>query len=453
MFSALKKIPKSHLKEFLSGQVLCIKRGVKLLCVMTWALYFVTAFFSSLVDPLDFKAEEITVWILLITGTALALFLNQRAHTPRAAKFNAYFLTVLLLFLLTKVSVLYADPENFSSVIYLLTFFLVTLVIPWFAGELVAIGILHMAAYTIYYAATHPFLASNPRTFFSGHYADGLIYLATALGMGIWIRSGEASREIENFNLLKDIESKNLQMEKELELATRVHHTLIPKSLRTPKMDITVFYLPLGDIGGDYAKFHFLDENKLIFFISDVTGHGVPAALLVNRLHAEFETAAKEIQEPGLLLKNLNEFITKDFEGTNMYLSAFCGLLDFGKMRMQYSNYGHPPQYLYCLRDSKIRSLDSQTSLLGIASSDAEAVYQGGIPFEKGDTILLYTDGLLETRDSKGQEFGSRRIQDFLRDNHNLSSEDFNKKLLETLTRHKKDHFEDDIFILSIKIH
>ena len=113
-------------------------------------------------------------------------------------------------------------------------------------------------------------------------------------------------------------------------------------------MWISLFtYLPVYYIGGDYTKFNFLEKDKLIFIITDVTGHGVPAALLVNRIHSEYERLAKEGYSPGELLRELNKFIEEDFGSSGMYLSAFCGLLDFKKMKLTYSNYGHPSQLLF----------------------------------------------------------------------------------------------------------
>jgi len=240
-------------------------------------------------------------------------------------------------------------------------------------------------------------------------------------------------------------------MHKELELATRVHKTLIPKSLSTDLVDIAVMYLPMYYIGGDYAKFHFVDKDRLIFIICDVTGHGVSAALLVNRVHTEFESLAREAKEPGTLLKELNNFIIKDFGGIDMYLSAFCGLLDFKTGRLIYSNYGHPAQYIYRVRELDIQRLESQTSLLGLPFPD-DGLYQSQIKFNKGDQLLLFTDGLIEASNGHGEKYGKEKIESFIKQNCNAGPDLFNQKLLEELNTFKDEGFKDDIFLLSVKI-
>lgn len=248
-----------------------------------------------------------------------------------------------------------------------------------------------------------------------------------------------------------ELKQKNDQMQKELELATRIHKTLIPQSMQTEKATIIVHYVPMSFIGGDYAKFHFVNENRLTFIISDVTGHGVGAALLVNRMHAEFEKLSKMGREPGLLLKELNDFITGAFEGTQMFLSAFCGSLDFERQIFQYSNYGHPPQYIYQSRENAVRAMDSQTTLLGIPFHD-EMIYQHEAPFNAGDKILMFTDGLIEAKGPDGKLYGTERLAAFLQKHSQLPPQELSQKLMADLDNFKKGDFGDDVFLLTIQI-
>jgi sigma-B regulation protein RsbU (phosphoserine phosphatase) len=257
---------------------------------------------------------------------------------------------------------------------------------------------------------------------------------------------------MENFSLLKEVEEKNLQIQKDLEFASRIHRTLIPESVKTEKADVAVSYLPMLSVGGDYAKFHFLEKDRLVFIICDVTGHGVGAALMVNRIHAEFERLAKEEKSPGMLLKKLDRFIHEDFTGTGMYLSAFCGMLDFKHRQFSYSNYGHPPQYFYQTSDGKIFSLEPQTVLLGVQWEE-DVSYEHAIGFQRGDRLLLFTDGILETTSKVGEPYGSQRVEQFLRQNAFLPADDFNAELIEDLKRYNGGTLRDDLFLLTIQIH
>jgi sigma-B regulation protein RsbU (phosphoserine phosphatase) len=202
-------------------------------------------------------------------------------------------------------------------------------------------------------------------------------------------------------------------------------------------------------IGGDYAKFQFVDNDRLIFVIADVTGHGVSAALMVNRLHTEVELLIREGRSPGALLNELNDLIMKQFSGINIFLSAFAGLLDFKNMQLAYSNHGHPAQYIYHIRKSTVTRLSSQTTLLGLPNSEGKT-YEHLLDFDKGDKILLFTDGVIEAKNKTAEPYGAERLERFIAENYTLGVEEFNQQLLNNLSNFKQGNFQDDIFILNI---
>jgi sigma-B regulation protein RsbU (phosphoserine phosphatase) len=280
---------------------------------------------------------------------------------------------------------------------------------------------------------------------------DGVTYMMVAGTTSLIIRYNDLRRDMDNFMLLKRIESQTVQFEKELELARRVNQTLVPIPFANEKAEIAVTYLPMGYVGGDYAKFRFIDNDRLIIFISDVTGHGVPAALLVNRVHAEFERLIGDESGPGKLLNKLNQFITRDFEGTQMYLSAFCGILDFRQKTFTYSNYGHLPQYLWRDGEKMILDLDSHRSFLGISFDDSEH-HETVAYFGKGDNLLLFTDGVVEARDQRGSQYGEARLRDFMKRNSGKPAEPFNEALTHELRGVSGNSFDDDIFIMNVKV-
>jgi sigma-B regulation protein RsbU (phosphoserine phosphatase) len=251
--------------------------------------------------------------------------------------------------------------------------------------------------------------------------------------------------------LKKEIEEKSKIMVEELEIANKIHSGLMPKSVRTDLVDIAVDYKPMLYMGGDYARFHFIDKEKLAFMIADITGHGVSAALLVNRLHTEIEELLRLKIDPGEMLKRLDRFIKSDFGKMSIFLSAFGGLLDFKSRKLTYSNFGHPPQILYRKADSKIIYMESQTFLMGIGLDDS-GVYQMTIDFEKGDKIFLFTDGIIEAKAPSGEMYGNKRFEEFVRQNGALYVADFNEKLMATLKEFQAGEQSDDIFLLSIQI-
>lgn len=436
----IKKVPKGYRQEFLKVQALLIQSRVRLFCILTAGAYFFITGISYVISPGDFKPQELPLAGLLLVGSLVILFLNTRFRTLTAGKLTAYLFIAFILALITRINIIYSEYASLSIIVYVFVLFLVVFSIPWMPLEVIFISLLHVLAYLLFCAA----IGFRP-------YVDGLSIILTAGVISFVIRRKDALREIENFVLLKEIEAKNDTMRRELELATRIHKTLVPRSISTDLVDISVLYQPAYYLGGDYAHFHFVDKERLLFIICDATGHGVSSALIVNRLHAEFERRAREGKEPGELLDELNEFMVRDFSGTNMFLSAFCGLLDFSRKNFIYSNHGHPAQYLYRVREAKILCFDSQDTLLGLSVAGNSAV-QREIDFNPGDKIMLFTDGVLEAMDKNGQIYGKERLEDFIQHNFSLQTGLFNQKLLEELSVFKSGDFRDDIFLLTIEV-
>jgi len=449
--AAYRDIPDEYRPEFFEGQAAFIKKRVRLFCILAVSLYFFSSIIWFFVNPGKFFRMEVVVGLFLLAGGAGILLLNAKAKTIRIAKVNAYLFTMLLIFLLVRLGIAYGENVEATSAMFVFTLFFVSLTIPWTPLEVIVIWFLHIAGYTVNTLCVKLGPVDAPILVGLQDYLDGFIFIAITFFLCIILRAEETRRDIESFMLVKEVENKNEEMNKELEWARRIHRSIIPDSIMTDKIDIGVSYIPMYYIGGDYVKFEFLSEDKLIFIMSDVTGHGVPAALLVNRVHAEFERLAKGTEEPGALLRELNIFITEDFEGSEMYLSAFCGLLDLKKKHLIYSNYGHPPQYIYREKEAVIEDLPPGTTLLGLPIED-DKIYQDTVRVEKGDRILLFTDGVTEAMDKKNEEYGSGRLGDFLRKNHTLPVEKFNNKLIKDLSAFTEGKFKDDICILSMEV-
>lgn len=441
-----RKIPQIYKEEYNLRRRKVIKGRVNLLLTLALILYFLASLISLAAYPDQFKLNEVPFWALLIISSLAIFFLNARSRTLVSSKINAYIFTALLLAIASGVSALYYEYFMLAAPIFVFSLFLVSFTIPWDSAEIAPIALMHGCAYYIVY------LMVKGRTGGADQVVgDGVIFLAMSFILCYTIRGKDNDLDRENFLLLKEVEMKNAQMKRELELATRVHKTLIPKSISTDIVDVAVLYLPMYYMGGDYAKFHFIDKDRLILIICDVTGHGVSAALLVNRLHTEFERLARDGKEPGVLLKELNDFITREFSGINMFVSAFSALIDFKASVIKYSNHGHPTQYIYRVTPSDIKRLTPQAGLMGLPLSD-DSIYQHEVTFKKGDRLFLFTDGIIETRDPQGTEFGQQMLESFISKNHSLEVNLFNQKLLDELQQFRHGSFEDDIFIINIHI-
>jgi phosphoserine phosphatase RsbU/P len=446
----MKKVLSNYLDEFILERVSLINKRIRLLCLLTVSLYTLISVIGVIFAPEEFSIVEIPIWIILCLGSAFIVYLSFKARSLKIAKLGAYLFVGFLLLILTKINLIYYQYIDTTASLYLLVLFFACFVVPWSSLEVVPIAIFHFLAYSYlaFYANNYipQSVSLRPYWFF-----DGILLLSVGFILCFVIRRKETNREIENFNLLKEVESKNNQMERELQLATKVHARLIPHSIDTDKAKIAATYVPAHYMGGDYGRFSFPDKDKLTFIICDVTGHGVSAALLVNALHREFERLAKEGKDPGFILGELDDFIRQDFADTNLYLSAFCGQLNYKSMNFIYSNYGHPPQYIYIKADSKIKRITSQTGWLGLPIKNKN-IYQDQMPFNKGDQVLLFTDGIVEAKNIVGQFYGDVRLEKFLRENKDLNPEEFNQQLLLKINSFTNNNLKDDIFIFNILI-
>jgi len=265
------------------------------------------------------------------------------------------------------------------------------------------------------------------------------------------VKRSEGIMRQKDFALKKEVEEKSRMLMDELELANKIHGGLMPKSLSTDRVDIAVTYRPMLYMGGDYAKLHFFDKDRLFFMISDITGHGVSAALLVNRIHTEIENLIRQDLMPGEVLRRLDNFIKSDFGKMGIFLSGFCGVMDFSSKKLVYSSYGHPPQILFRKSAKKIVFMESQTFLMGIGMETSD-VYQVKLDFEKGDRVFLFTDGIAESKNLSGEEFGYERLKSFIREKSDLDVVGLNEELMASLKDFQAGRQGDDIFLLSIQI-
>ncbi len=451
MIDIYKKIPKKYIGEYLGQMKTLISTRIKLYCALVVSVYFLTWMGGLLTRPNSFSRLEVIIGLVLVAVSGLIIFLTGKAKTIFASKVCAFAFIVLLVVFIVKVSIVYEDNPLLIASTFVFSLFLISITIPWRGIEVIPIFAVHLAGFFITFLKIK-YMPSTPEELFDiNHFFEGALFLTTAFLICLVVRKNETERDVDNFVLLKEVEEKSEQMEDELKLAKQIHKTIIPDSESTELVDIAVTYLPVYYIGGDYTKFNFLENDKLIFIITDVTGHGVPAALLVNRIHSEYERLAKDGSSPGELLKELNEFIEEDFGSSGMYLSAFCGLLDLKKMTLTYSNYGHPDQLLLRTGDKGIEEMKSQAPLLGISSVD-QTIYEETINVEDGDRILLFTDGVTETFGKAEEEYGEERVEDFLKANRGLVPVKFNESLMKALSMFKEGAFRDDICIVTIGI-
>ena len=198
-------------------------------------------------------------------------------------------------------------------------------------------------------------------------------------------------------------------LRQELAYARQVHEALYPAPRTTGNLRYAYQYEPMQQIGGDYlyTKVHDATDTKgeaVSVVIIDVTGHGIPAALTVNRLHGEIDICFAENPDisPGDLLAKLNKYVHLTLAKHSIYATAVCLRVDHDRNVVEYASGGHPPAFIRGV-DGSLRDLDPTTFVLGACADEDFDAAQIEAEFMPGDSLVVYTDGAIEARSLQGK--------------------------------------------------
>jgi sigma-B regulation protein RsbU (phosphoserine phosphatase) len=244
-------------------------------------------------------------------------------------------------------------------------------------------------------------------------------------------------------------EERLLAINKELEIARRIQSSTLPQSVPTlAGLEIAARYVPMSAVAGDFYDFLYVDEKRVGILVADVTGHGVPAALIASMLKVAFAGQAAHAHDPARVLTGLNRSLCGTFE--EHFVTAAYLFVDLEKSLLHYSAAGHPPLMLASGAAGKVREIEKNGVMLGMFP---EAAYSSvAIGVGPGDRCLLYTDGLFEAKNAAREEFGKSRCKEFLETQRDIPAARFANTLLESIagfSGYGSAHAqEDDITLL-----
>ncbi|MGA2430608.1 MAG: SpoIIE family protein phosphatase [Candidatus Acidiferrum sp.] len=227
-------------------------------------------------------------------------------------------------------------------------------------------------------------------------------------------------------------EERLLAINKELEIAQQIQSSLLPREVpRLAGLDIAARHLSMSAVAGDFYDFLVIDEKHVGVLIADVTGHGVPAALIASMLKVAFAAQSDHADAPARVLAGLNRALCGKFD--DHFVTAAYVFIDLEAEVMRYAGAGHPPLMVISRANGKAQQIEENGLMLGLFP---EAEYTAvEIPLTTGDRYLLCTDGVLEASNAAKQEFGRAGSLQFLESNSTLSAKSFSDKLVETLAR------------------
>jgi phosphoserine phosphatase RsbU/P len=227
-------------------------------------------------------------------------------------------------------------------------------------------------------------------------------------------------------------EERLLSINKELEIARRIQSSIIPQSVpKRTGLEIAARYAPMSSVAGDFYDFLEVDEKRLGVLVADVTGHGIPAALIASMLKVAFASQMAHAHDPARLLAGLNSTLCGKFD--EHFVTAAYLFVDLEKSLVRYSAAGHPPLLLTSAAAGKVQEIEQNGLMLGLFP---EAAYTSAErPIHSGDRCVLYTDGILEARNVAEEEFGKARLAEFVAARRDVSGEHLADALLDAIVR------------------
>jgi len=238
-------------------------------------------------------------------------------------------------------------------------------------------------------------------------------------------------------------------IESELAIAQEIQSSILPgKGPEVKNLAVAAAYRPMTAVAGDFYDFIAVDESRAGFLVADVTGHGVPAALIASMIKVAIQSLVPYAHDPSEVLGGLNRILFAQLRA--QLVSAAYLWIDTEKRRALYSAAGHPP--LLHWRAGKLESIESNGLLLGVL---AEAEYPVcDMSIEVGDRFLLYTDGVSEPENGSGEAFGSHRLEQVVHENHRRPPSELLEQLLSEIHRWQPASAEqkDDITLVAIDV-
>jgi sigma-B regulation protein RsbU (phosphoserine phosphatase) len=227
-----------------------------------------------------------------------------------------------------------------------------------------------------------------------------------------------------------DTERRLSVLASELDMARQIQQSILPRDMpRVEGLAVAARYVPMTAVAGDFYEFHQLDATRLAILVADVSGHGVPAALIASMVKVAVAAQSEHAGEPGRVLQSMNRVFQGKFERS--FITAAYAVVDLAARMITYSSAGHPPAIIV-RADGTLDRLSTGGTMLGFV----EGPYpETTTPFAAGDRLLLYTDGLIEASPPEGDVFfGDEALPRALAGGAALPVEAFADSLLERVT-------------------
>jgi sigma-B regulation protein RsbU (phosphoserine phosphatase) len=247
-----------------------------------------------------------------------------------------------------------------------------------------------------------------------------------------------------------DIEIKAEQTKYEMETAWKIQQKFLPEILPAVKdVEMCIKLKPAKEIGGDYFNVIKIDDDKTLFFVADVTGKSIPAALIVSTLYSFlqfFILLNKERHHAIEFVQLFNRFMVNSTT-SDKFATAWFGFYNQTTKTLESISAGHNPTYILRKDSGLLEKLSAGGLMLGSLDLPYNSEY---VSLHKGDIIIFYTDGITEAMDINEQEFGEQRFESLILKNKNLCVNDLSKLIFDEIKNFRLEAEQSDDITLGI---
>ncbi|HEX7069178.1 MAG TPA: GAF domain-containing SpoIIE family protein phosphatase, partial [Rhodothermales bacterium] len=268
----------------------------------------------------------------------------------------------------------------------------------------------------------------------------------------IGVFAAQAALALDHARLFEEQVEKE-RLSRELDIARAVQRRLLPQHVpNMPGATIAASSVPALEVGGDYYDFARLDEHRLAFIVADVAGKGTSAAFYMAEMQGIFQSVSRISSSPTDFLVHANNALSPSLE-RQTFISVIYGILDTRTEEVTLARAGHCPAALINLHGDT-RFLRSRGLGLGLDRTErfGAILAEERVALSPGDVLVLYTDGVVETRNPSGEEYGYDRLLEILRKNRHEDVDDLHRAIVRDLTDFAEDeNYGDDMTIMILK--
>jgi sigma-B regulation protein RsbU (phosphoserine phosphatase) len=259
----------------------------------------------------------------------------------------------------------------------------------------------------------------------------------------------QSAQVVENARLYEK-EKELVTIQKEMKLAAQIQAELLPASPpQFPQYQLAGKSIPAQSVGGDYFDFIPVDDNRIAVCLGDVSGKGLPAAMLMANLQATLRGQTLVANSPKQCIERSNKLLLQS-TSDEKYATLFYGILNTANNQLSYTNAGHNPP-LIISKDGSVRLL--RTGGIMVAMMDNFPFEEETLELKPGDTLVLYSDGITEAINDKEDEFGEERLTDLLKKSAQLPAEEMITSVVEVVNKHAGNMPQaDDMTMVVLKM-